>query len=95
MKSEDQSNVPSVAAAATNTLTRFVGSLVFKNVAVVLWVLFGLWFFSVTFLRLLPMPGIADQPAFVNEVGVELASFKHLIFDGKLWFPPPSPPSNV
>tara|TARA_B110000902_G_scaffold258218_1_gene327620 strand:- start:54 stop:341 length:288 start_codon:yes stop_codon:yes gene_type:complete len=81
-----------VVQTAVQTTGRFLLEVLSYNAALCLWVFCGLWFFSAILFSWIPMPGISDQPAAVNEVGIDAASFRHIIFDGKLWLPPPSPP---
>ena len=68
-----------------------VGVLV-SNIAACLCLVFGIYLVSVLLISRIPVPGITDQPAEVQEGGMDLQSLKYIIFEGKLWYPPPSPP---
>lgn len=71
-------------------------SLLVANLSAVAFLIVGLWLFSITILRLLPMPGINDAPEAVQNTGMDLASMRYIIFESNSWFstpvPPPPPP---
>ena len=73
----------------------FLGQ-VCANVVALLFVICGVWIFSITLLRWIPMPGTTDQPASVQSTGMDLASMRHIIFEAETWWTaPPSPPPPV
>ena len=66
------------------------------NLFAVLFLICGVWVFTITLLRWIPMPGTTDQPASVQSTGMDLASMRHIIFEAESWWtPPPSPPPPV
>lgn len=78
--------------AWSNALRDVLLGVLVSNLAACLCLFFGIYLVSVLLLSRIPVPGITNQPADVREVGMDLQSLKHIIFEGKLWNPPPSPP---
>ena len=87
---------PSATQLYCRGFGEFLLSLLVSNLAALIFILLGLWLFSITLLRILPMPGIDDAPAEVQDTGMDLASMRYIIFESNSWFstpvPPPPPP---
>ncbi len=89
------------SAQATRTRAYWVGvrdwllGQIFANLFGCLFILCGIWLFTITVMRALQIKGTSTQPESVQSTGMDLASMRYIIFEAETWWtPPPSPPPS-